>query len=412
MKKDIDRLMLEHNLDAMLVRGAADHNPYMAYFTGRVHLSGGYLIKKRGEEPVLFHYSMERDEAKRTGLATKNIDDYKVHELIAAAAGDHLKASATLLKKIFAEYGVKGRISIYGMGEVGATYGTYRLLEQIAPEIEIVPESGASAVLMKARMIKDEAEIKRIRSMGKIATSVVSDVADFLRSNQAKDGILVNREGKAVTIGEVKRRINLWLAMRGAENPEGTIFAMGRDGGIPHSVGQDEQALELGKPIVFDLFPCEDGGGYFYDITRTWCLGYAPDDVQQLYNDVYEVYHRVQTAVKEDMLCKELQDLTCELFAAQGHITVNEDPSTEEGYVHSLAHGLGLNVHEPPMFRSSADNSYTLPKGTVFTLEPGLYYPDKEMGMRLENTFYLNQDGELEKLAEFPLDLVIEIPGA
>ena len=87
-----------------------------------------------------------------------------------------------------------------------------------------------------------------------------------------------------------KRRINLWLAERGADNPEGTIFAIGRDAGVPHSTGTASDPLRLGQTIVYDIFPCEAGGGYYYDFTRTWCLGYAPDAVQALYQDVLDVY--------------------------------------------------------------------------------------------------------------------------
>ena len=94
------------------------------------------------------------------------------------------------------------------------------------------------------------------------------------------EDMLIGRDGEPVTIGQVKGLINLWLAERGAENPEGTIFAIGRDAAVPHSSGNPSDILRLGQTIVFDIYPCEAGGGYFYDFTRTWCLGYAPDDVQ------------------------------------------------------------------------------------------------------------------------------------
>ncbi|GAG30631.1 unnamed protein product, partial [marine sediment metagenome] len=94
MKTDIDRLMKDANLDSLLVIGPAGHNPYMTYFTGLVHVTPGYLLKKRDHSPVLFHGSMERDEAASTGLQLKNLDDYDHLKLLEEAGGDPIQASA------------------------------------------------------------------------------------------------------------------------------------------------------------------------------------------------------------------------------------------------------------------------------------------------------------------------------
>ena len=98
---------------------------------------------------------------------------------------------------------------------------------------------------------------------------------------------MVKPNGDPLTIRDVKQRINLWLSERGAENPEDTIFAIGRDAGVPHSSGNPMTSLRLGQTIVFDIYPCEAGGGYFYDFTRTWCLGYAPDEVHCIIRDSF-----------------------------------------------------------------------------------------------------------------------------
>jgi Xaa-Pro aminopeptidase len=239
----------------------------------------------------------------------------------------------------------------------------------------------------------------------------VNDVAGYLTAHQAKNGYLVDRQGEILTIGEVKRRINLWIAMRGAENPEGPIFAQGRDAGIPHSSGTLDQPVEIGKPIVFDIFPCETGGGYFYDFTRTWCIGYAPDEVLEIYNDVFDVYEKVYQAITPGKFCKEFQALTCELFEERGHPSVLSDKNTEEGYVHGLAHGIGLAVHEGPLFRNEDYNQAILQPGSVITVEPGLYYPDRGIGIRIEDTVWVRPDGKLETIVEYPMDLVLKVAG-
>jgi phosphoketolase len=58
MRSDIDRLMEEADLDAILVRGPGHQNPSMVYFTGYANMTSATLIKKRGEEPVLIHFLM------------------------------------------------------------------------------------------------------------------------------------------------------------------------------------------------------------------------------------------------------------------------------------------------------------------------------------------------------------------
>ena len=136
----------------------------------------------------------------------------------------------------------------------------------------------------------------------------------------------MHKDGSPITIGEVKRKINLWLAEHGVENPEGTIFAIGRDAGIPHSTGTATDALRLGQTIVYDIFPCEAGGGYFYDFTRTWCLGYAPDSVLKVYEDVKKVYDTLPAELKLNAPFANYQKRTCELFEAMGHPTIMTNP--------------------------------------------------------------------------------------
>jgi len=105
-------------------------------------------------------------------------------------------------------------------------------------------------------------------------------------------------------------------------------------------------------------------------------------------------------------LCYRYQDRTCELFSEMGHKTIKDNPQTQEGYVHSLGHGVGLNIHEYPRMSSNFKEDRLAP-GSVVTVEPGLYYPEKGMGVRLEDTVWIRPDGEAEILAEYPHDLII-----
>jgi Xaa-Pro aminopeptidase len=407
MKTDLNTLMHDHNLDAILVIGPAQHNPPMYYLTGGGHLTQAMLIQKRGGEPLLFHQPMERDEAAKTGLATKNLDDYRFNDLLKQAQGDNLKAIVARYQLMLNDAGVTdGRMGVYGQSDAGESFAIFSALGAVMPELTIIGELQDS-LLLSAMATKDAEEVERIRRMGEITTGVVGQVADFLTQHRVVNEVLVKSSGEPLTIGDVKKRINLWLAERGAENPEGTIFAIGRDAGIPHSSGTPGDLLRLGQTIIYDIFPCEQGGGYFYDFTRTWCLGYATDEALALYEDVLSVYRQIMSELRVDTPCKPYQDRTCELFESLGHATQRSDPQTQQGYVHSLGHGLGLHVHERPWFGIGTTENDRLEAGVVVTIEPGLYYPNRGMGVRLEDTVWVRPDGDMEILAEFPHDFVL-----
>lgn len=408
MKEDLIRLMPEKKTDALWILGPANHNAAMRYFTGPAHLTHAELFIKQGQEPILFHQAMERDEAARTGLETRNLGQYQLVKLIEEADGDVVLARARLYQKLLQELDLdKARIALYGKLELGSVWGVLKKLETLLPDLKLIGE-GMNSMLLQARATKDQVEVDRIREMGRVTTEVVGKVARYLQSREVdQDQILLKTNGNPLTVGDVKSQINLWLSERGVENPEGVIFALGRDAGIPHSAGTAEDQLKLGESIVFDIFPCESGGGYFYDFTRTWCLGFAPKSVQTLYHHVLEVYRTVMEEITLDQLASELQDRTCELFEERDHPTVRQDPEIKQGYVHSLGHGLGLNVHERPWFGKGATEEDRLAAGTIVTIEPGLYYPDQQMGCRLENTVWMRPDGVPEVLVDYPLDLVL-----
>jgi Xaa-Pro aminopeptidase len=409
MKTDLDSLMHSNDLDAIMISGAAQHNPAMVYLTSGGHFSGD-LIKKRDTPPVLFHNIMERDEAAKTGIQLKNYEKYDLKELLKQSGGDYVKAMAERYKRMFIDLDfTSGKIALYGKMEIGTYYPIFQALQDLLPEIQLVGEMSSQSALMQARLTKDQDEIERIRKMGLVTTAVVGEVADFLSSHRVRNEVLMKTDDQPLAIGDIKAKIDLWLAERGAENPEGTIFAIGRDAGVPHSSGNPSDWLKLGQTIVFDIYPCEKGGGYFYDFTRTWCLGYAPDEVMKIYEDVLSVYNQISKELLANTHCPVFQRRTCELFEAKGHPTIQSDPNTQNGYIHSLGHGLGLNVHERPWFGMNASEHDCLLPGAVFTIEPGLYYPENGLGVRLENTAWVSSDGQIAPFVEYPLDLVLPV---
>lgn len=186
------------------------------------------------------------------------------------------------------------------------------------------------------------------------------------------------------------------------------IFAQGRDAGFPHSRGQADMPLKLGQSIVFDLFPQELGGGYHHDVTRTWSIGYATPEVQNVYDQVMQAF---DISVESFGLGKPthlMQEAVLDYYEANGHPTQRSQPGTMSGYVHSLGHGLGLNIHErPSLSHVRRDDIFQI--GNCVTIEPGLYYPDDGLGVRVEDTFVVTERGELQSITSFRKDLVLPL---
>jgi Xaa-Pro aminopeptidase len=410
VKSDLDALMEARNLDALLVLGNATHNPPMYYMTGGGHVTGAALLKKRGCDPLLYCNDMEREEAAKSALQVIPYSTYDYDSLLKETQGDPSLAVAIRFQHIFTDQDVHGRIGIYGITEVGAVFAAFAHLKRLLPDVEVVGEARDNSLFMYTMETKDEAEVARIRRVGEITTTVVGRVADFLTNSEVRDDeVLLKPDGSPLTIADVKSRIDLWLAELGAENPEGCIFAIGRDAGIPHSSGTPSDLLRLGQTIVFDIYPCESGGGYFYDFTRTWSLGYATPEAQDLYDQVKAVFDKVQENLDLNAPYKDYHRLVCEEFEKKGHKTPLNTQAPVEGYVHSLGHGVGLNVHERPWSGLTAPEDNILKPGVVITSEPGLYYPDKGLGVRIEDTLWVRPDGNVEILAEYPYDFVLEM---
>jgi Xaa-Pro aminopeptidase len=409
MKSDLDALMQARNLDALLIFGDAEHNPPMYYFVGGGHVSGALLIKKVGKEPVLFYNDMERDEAAKSGLQTVSFSEFPMSEFEEQSKGDRLLANALRFKKILEEYGLSGgRVAVYGKVEFSLLFGVMMKLVPLMPEVEFIGEGMGNSTLLYAMETKDDVEVARIRQMGAVTTTVVKMVQDYLSSCDVReDEVLLKEDGNPLTIGDVKGKISLWLAERGAVDVEGLIFAIGRDAGVPHSTGNLNDLMTLGKTIVFDIFPAEQGGGYFYDFTRTWTLGYATPEAQALYDQVHEIYSQVVENLDLNASFVDYQRMTCEYFESKGHKTQLTTKAPLDGYVHSLGHGVGLNIHERPASGLTMGPDNILKPGVVITIEPGLYYPEKGMGFRIEDTYWVRPDGNIELLAEYPYEFVL-----
>jgi Xaa-Pro aminopeptidase len=409
MKSDLDAIMQARNLDAFIVFGNAENNPPMYYLTGGGHVSHATIIKKRGAEPVYFFNDMERDEAAKSGLKLIPYTKYDYTEMMKQADNNQLLASALRYQRMFEDVGVTaGRVGVYGHYDVSSVFGALQHLQTLMPELEFVGEARDESIFLRAMETKDENEVARIRKMGQVTTAVVGKVREYLTSCDVRDDeVLLKEDGTPLSVGDVHSRIRLWVAEHGAELPSGFIFAIGRDAGVPHSAGNPTDLMRLGQTIVFDIYPAEAGGGYYYDFTRTWSLGYTTPEAQALFDQVKEIYDTLNDNFDLNVAFKDYNKMTCDYFESKGHQTPMNTKAPIEGYVHSLGHGVGLNIHERPFSGLTAGDDQRLKPGVIITSEPGLYYPEKGMGFRIEDTLWVRPDGVMEKLADYPYDFVL-----
>ncbi len=406
MKSDLDQLMAARQLAAIVVTGEAHDNPPRSYLSNGAHVTGGYIIKRPGSDPIMIVNGMETEEAAKSGLQVLSHADLGYAQMISEAKGDLTKAGIALWGEMLRRFDIpNGRIGIYGVGNLHSQIEFTRLLSAAYPAYQFVGEMGLT-LFDEAYITKSEDELLIIRSVAQRTNEVVAATWDYISGHRAEGETVVKADGSPLTIGDVKRFVRRALLDRDLEDTD-MIFAQGRDGGFPHSRGEADMALQRGQAIVFDLFPRQLGGGYHHDMTRTWSIGYATPAVQRVYQQVMDAFDIAVETFRPGIEARKLQEAVLDHFESAGHPTGRSQPGTSVGYVHSLGHGVGLNIHERPGIGHLSPDK--LVAGNLITIEPGLYYPEQGFGVRIEDTFYITGSGELISLTEFRKDLVLPL---
>jgi Xaa-Pro aminopeptidase len=409
MRSDLDRLMDEYRLDAIVVISDETPNTFRDYLTGRAKAHGN-IFKKRGEQAVIVVSGMEVDEAAKSGLRVMTYHDFDFAPLYNQFGDQPARLRRELFLNFFRKLNIRGRVGFYGTAAVNNLLPN--LLALTESDLEIAPALDEDALALFRRMYetKDAAEIAALQDVARLTCEVVRRAWSFLSNHYASgDSIgspVVDERGEPLTIGAVRRFIQAQEAALGLEDSQGFIFAQGRDAGVPHSVGEDSDVLEVGRAIVFDIFP-RGASGYYHDMTRTWSLGCAADDVQAAYDDVMVAFRMVMDALRVGEPTSRYQVMVLDYFEGRGHATQRSQPGTMNGYVHSLGHGIGLNVHEAPTFGEKS--KHVLQVGNAFTIEPGLYYPERGYGVRVEDSVYIDESGAVQRLTDFQYDLVVPL---
>ena len=408
MKADLDRLMRERDLDAFIVAGGEEFNSARYYLSNGAQITHGAIFKPRDKRALLVCSRMELEEAQKSGLDVKTDVELGYYDRLQEAEHDAIRATAWHWSDVLRQLGLRqGRIGLYGTWQINKTIALYKTLLAELPNYDFVVEE--KATLIEAAMLtKDAGEVSRLRSVAERANAAMAVAWDTIADLRVEGDFLLDAaDGKRVTIGDIKDLVRRELMARGLEDTN-MIFAQGRAAGFPHSRGEADTPLQLGQTIVFDLFPRELGGGYHHDMTRTWCIGYAPPEAQAAYDTVMEAFDIAVEAYGLNKPTHLMQEAVLDHFEAAGHPTTRTDSGTMAGYLHSLGHGVGIEIHEAPSISHlRRDDLFQI--GNVLTIEPGLYYPERGFGVRVEDLFIIDENGELVSLTPFRKDLVIPL---
>jgi Xaa-Pro aminopeptidase len=238
---------------------------------------------------------------------------------------------------------------------------------------------------------KNQSDIDAIKQSVKATESAVLAVIEYLKQTENP-----NSEDAKDVLDRVLGELNY-------ESPEDRIVAGGIKTFEPHYMGTG--LIERNQPIVIDIYPRSKETGFYADMTRTVCLGEPSKELQAMYNAVLQAHTVSVATLRSGARCCDVHRAAVNVFESLGYTTTGAGTlfTHAEGFVHSVGHGLGKNVHEEPRVGMISED--VLQTGDVITIEPGLYY--KHIGgVRLEDLFVITNDG-YEQLTSLPLELGI-----
>jgi len=246
-------------------------------------------------------------------------------------------------------------------------------------------------VFDERRRVKTESELAGIRRAQAAAERAMGAIRDRL----AKGGELTCEDLQAEALRS--------FSESGVIAPDMVIVSHGEQTAVGHEPGHGR--ISEGEAVIADLYPQDPVSGCYADMTRTFCLGEPPEELVGYHELVKEALDQAVQEIRPGITGKELHRKACELFEQEGFKTqLNKDPGKplEDGFFHSLGHGVGLEVHELP---SLGRLGRELVAGDVLAVEPGLYRKGFG-GCRLEDLALVTDDGA-EVLTDFPYELVL-----
>ncbi len=398
MLSDLDGLMKASGFGALICWGESTaSNPELAYLTRAQIPRGGLYIKKLGVEPLLVVSDLDVGVA-RLGVVgdVRSFDELGYCEMLAKIG--RVRALAQLVAKLLKSGGDPGRVAVCGYA---SSAPMIHLVDSLRRMGFRVSGQARPTFLDLARACKDRWELEAIQGCGIKTLKVVERFEKLLIEADIRGGKLI-LDGQALTVGALKRKVYVWCAELGLTLPEGVILSNGPDSAEPHHPGSEGKAIEVGQPIVFDIFP-RDASGYMYDFTRTYFPGRPTSLLKLMLEDVRQAHQIALDNLREGVSCEMSFIRVCLFLRKRGWPTPIEarrelGKSPGRGFVHSLGHGVGLTIGEEPYLRQGERSR--LKAGMVVTVEPGLYEPGLG-GVRIEDVVAIEAKG-VRRLAEHP----------
>jgi Xaa-Pro aminopeptidase len=346
----------ENDLDSLLVT----HLPNIYYLSGFTGSAAALLVADDGS--ILFTDGRYRTQA-REEVKVARIAIARKSPLVAAAewlAGQRKKSSPTVL-------GIEPESISAGMRD--------RLTSVLKGKARL---RSAPPLVEQARMVKDSAEILRIRRAVELGASLFHVAVKKIRPGVSEVGVAAAMEYKARCAGA-----------EGMSFP--TILASGTRSAIVH--GRASSVLLPRRGFVV----CDFGvilADYCSDRTRTVHVGRPSEEAQRMYDAVLEAQLAAIAVVGPGVTAAEVDGAARRVLRQR---------KLARYFTHSTGHGLGLEIHEAP--RLAAGQTQTLEPGMVITIEPGAYVPGK-WGVRIEDVVVVTSSG-CEVLAPTDKELVI-----
>ncbi|MBV8955864.1 MAG: aminopeptidase P family protein [Solirubrobacterales bacterium] len=237
-----------------------------------------------------------------------------------------------------------------------------------------------SGLLARARAIKTEQEIERMRLAAELAAAAMEQVRQAIRPGMRTSEIGALYEGHVHSAGTgYKDKVQMARAFTLVwSGPTIRTFTSTTDAPICEH-----------EPTLLEIWVCADG--YWSDLTKNACPGKLTAEYDQLTDGLLQVYGRAIDHLAPGASQAELDRLVREGIAKLGY---PGQPS------HPIAHGVGARAHEPPFPHQATGGE--LQEGMVLAIEPGIYW-EAGGGLRVEDNFLITATG-YEKLGAYPDD--------
>lgn len=348
--QNAQNLMSGRSIDAMLLSVGAD----LPYFTGYEAMPLErltMLVLRTGEQPVLVIPELEAPRV------TTMPDLFKIRPW--KETEDPIRIVVDLLKGA----------ETAAVGDTTWSRFTIDILGCL-PNLQL---SKASSLTSQLRAVKSEDELFRLQQ----ASSAVDRIAARLQSGEID---LVGRTEKQIS-DEIGRQIIL----EGHNKVNFAIVAAGENAASPHHE-PGERLVQESEVVLCDFGGTmigEDGVGYCSDITRCVWTGDPPQEFQEMYQVLQDAQAKQVLLCQEGIPAEDVDRAGREIIAQGGY---------GKYFIHRTGHGIGVEAHEEPYIVEG--NGVPLQVGNVFSIEPGIYIPDK-WGARLEDIVAVTNDGPI-----------------